>query len=373
MKKYVGLLVLLVAVFAAGCGSGGGASGTPALVTVIDANNNNLITTTTGIFPTAFVASFDHEMSLTSAQVAGAITLTCGTLPTAGLSVAQGGSNNDLVITITDPWKYALMNCTLTFTTAITSLGGQPMAANASYVFTNACAVSDDFNAQTVQDGGGCWNVYANSPFETVLWSSLAAWLNIDTSTSSLNANFTGADTQVSLQKVAGTGSGAFEIEIKIENPSGITHSPAGWPSVFAAILGDNATLRSIVNEIVIGIAASGGQMYCAITAFTLPNTPVSSYGTLCDDPTETYYIKYSTLSGTPTFKYKMEGDADYTVLDLSPGSGPWPTGAAWEFAGTGNSSLEIFFNAYGGEMGNIGHIKTQGITVTDQYVSEVQ
>lgn len=156
--------------------SSGTSSAAPKVSVVKDAKNSTMASSgTTGIFPTTLNVTFSKALDDSSATTSGNMTLTCtdgnGTSLSPTISVAASTSTaNTYVVTVTDPWRFALMNCILTVTTGVKNSNGTALASAATYSFTNACAINDDFMTNS-QD---CWST-DHDFLSTANWATLIA------------------------------------------------------------------------------------------------------------------------------------------------------------------------------------------------------
>ncbi len=195
------MLGLALAVFAGfiGCGGSGGGGGgeTPTITSIKDARGEEIADGETGVFPTSFTITFDAEMDIDTITAEGSVLIECGDMGEPALVPTLDGTKKILTATMDDAYKYQLIECKVTFTNKIKSLDGKAIAET-EYTFTNACAVSDDFNAVTGFDtpAGSCWKIeniegLIESSFPT--WNELLdsdeGWASFDAANSSFNTS----------------------------------------------------------------------------------------------------------------------------------------------------------------------------------------
>ena len=149
MKKIITTSYIVISLIAlASCGSSGttGDTSAPTISSLTDANSQTVESTgSTGIWPSTFTVTFSDTIDATS-FTSDNVTMNC-TLP-------EGSEVDQPTITIGEDayvleactfsvenaWKYALLDCTLTFSTGIsTSISGEKSAAledDATYTFS---------------------------------------------------------------------------------------------------------------------------------------------------------------------------------------------------------------------------------------------
>ena len=269
MKKTITTSFIIISLIAlASCGSSGTTDSTsaPTITSLTDANSQTIESTgSTGIWPSSFTATFSDTIDATSFTTDN-ITMTCD-LPD-GSTVDQPtiliGEDTCVMeactFSIEDAWKYALLDCTLTFTTGIsTSVSRGKSTAfeeNEIFTFTNACAVNDDFNA----DSESCWpTIYI--PSDTGLvetdWATLNAigYFTFNTTGSSFDFAPSGA-AMAGISKEVVTGTDGFSATIHLKNPSGFTTDSGSAPEQISVQLADNPDLSEASITLAAGIAA---------------------------------------------------------------------------------------------------------------------
>lgn len=195
------MLGLALAVFAGfiGCGGSGGGGGgeTPTITSIKDARGEEIADGETGVFPTSFTITFDTEMDIDTITAEGSVLIECGDMGEPALVPTLDDTKKILTATMEDAYKYQLLECEVTFTDNIKSLEDKAIVET-KYTFTNACAVSDDFNTVTGFDtpAGSCWKIaniegVIESSFPT--WAELLdgdeGWASFDTANSSFNTS----------------------------------------------------------------------------------------------------------------------------------------------------------------------------------------
>jgi len=350
----------------------------PTVSALIDANSQTVATSgTTGVYPTSFAIYFSETMDDTSVTTEGNITMSCVygendvLTPTISVVSASASSSIDIyatspvtvsphTVTVTDAWKYALMTCTLTMTTNITNSSGTALAAAAPFVFTNACAVNDDFNV----DSQTCWpNVYDQSDWTT--WETLLAnALTFDTANSTLDVLNTTENYTIGVYKEAGVASSGFSI---------ITHFGAN------TILGDNGYYYAQLNDttdqtgeyLTVGLHNDGTATNCLV---------MYDNGTGQGDIRATHdcsslaapYVKLSATEDKWEMQYSEDGTnwSDYTDAEMGTETNPysWPTSSTALVEGLSTPYLWIYAIGISTTDAKLDSVATSGITVTDQY-----
>ena len=180
-RLYILIIMFVGSVFALYCCGGGGGTSTdlpsgedgevlitsPKVVSLKDASGKSIdLMGSTAIFPTSFTLTFDRAMDEESVTASGNITLNCNDMPpgvaqptiTVELSDEEG---KEFTVTVEDAYKYQLKTCALTVSQDVAAAANaqasaskaQSLNEDVSFTFTNACSVSDDFNAVSQ----GCW------------------------------------------------------------------------------------------------------------------------------------------------------------------------------------------------------------------------
>lgn len=343
----------------------------PTIFSVKDVNGEDLSTTTTGIVPTSFDIEFSDAMEDESVTTDGNITLTCGDL-TPTISVAASESaDNTYTVTVTDAWRYALMECTLTITTGVTSLDGGALAESEPYTFANTCAVSDDFNAQSISDEEtSCWDILFGGS-----WADMSGVMDLDTANSVLSADFSSTEgiTNPTFVKTVSVESD-FVLEIYFKSISGFVNPAGGgaeMPSMALFTISSHSS-NLFWDSYWVGIYAAGGTQTCIIAAWDKlegGGQTVSVYTATCDQQNTGYYIRLEKPGDTFTRQYKEEG-GEYADLELHPLSSPWPSVVDLDLSGE-NRRLGLAFyspSANGGELAEVESVYVDGVSMEGQY-----
>jgi hypothetical protein len=195
-RLYILIIMFVGSVFALYCCGDGGGTGAdlpagedgevllaiPKVVSLTDASGNSIdLMGSTGVFPTSFTLTFDRAVDVCD----GCISLNCPDLPegvgqpdfTVQSSDEEG---KEYTVTVEDAYKYQLKTCALTISEDVAAAANAQASAgkaltlgqDVSFTFTNACAVSDDFNAVSQ----GCWTPDSTpdpeDPTEGPTWAS---------------------------------------------------------------------------------------------------------------------------------------------------------------------------------------------------------
>jgi hypothetical protein len=315
-------------------------------------------TDSTGVYPNTFDVTFPVAMDDTSVTTAENITMSCSddfdspifTLnPTISVATSESAERT-YTITVTDGWRYALMKCTVTFTTNITDSNANALPDAQAYKFTNACAVNDDFNANTISDdSSSCWQISTGGIYAT--WASMNGVLTLNTANSTLDADFTGlGNKNITFYKEL-TLEEDFEIVIKFKSASGII----GNFRLIVTGVGD--TLAFDNNRYLVGMVGYTDEQHCTILG---AGDDPRLMSTECNTD-QIYYVKFARSGGEYTSQYKLENGA-YEDLPLFGDDNAWPTISA------GTAYLAIIYSSTGDDKANIDYITIDGATVTGQY-----
>lgn len=366
-KLFQVVMLAVMALGIAGCGSSGGSAFT---ITVTDAAGVAVATTgTSNVYPNSFTLTFSEAMNDATVTTAGNITLACGALPP---TIVTTGSGTAYTVTVTDGWRYAQMNCTLTLTANIQTAASQAITA-AAYNFQNACAVSDDFNANS----SNCWTVIDTTQTTTPapISQGYANWeellgatgiLTFDTTDSALLFKPTTIPTDTllfgAIYKQVTVNPNGFEILIKI-NPAGADIS------LFEFGLAQNHVLETFESsgkylmvtwqndtDPICGVMYSPTGLF-ADTIFAPKACPEST----------THYIKVSNTKNGDTYTISAQYSADGVTFEEIPthGGTPWPTDQ--NFSDTPNL-VGFFITDQTDANSFTDEVKTTGLTSTTQY-----
>lgn len=348
--------VVLFAAIVAGCGGGGSGGAAPVINSITDgAGNAVAVSGTTGVFPTQFTVTFDQAMDDASVTTAGNITAVCGGL-TANLTVTAGGTAGVYLVVPENAWKAALLECTVTFSPNIKSVGGTPLASAATYTFTNACAVSDDFNAQSISDeAGSCWTISPDSTYTT--WVAMSGILSFDTAESTLDAVFLDDPNNVIMLTKAATLDSEFTAEINITSFQNMTDGDM-------ALIAFGDGVGPGFNNIILGKQNDNGSTRCIAMVFS----GGESGGYIADCAEDIGYVIRFTVSGSTLNipEYRKESETDFTPMTL------WGTIPAINF---GTDPVTLWLVLFTGDdvgggnlLVSIDSIYIDGATVTGQY-----
>lgn len=333
-------------------------------------------TGSTGVDPAVFTLTFSEAMDSVTVTTAGNITLACGSL-TPSIAVAES-SSTEYTVTVTDAYKYQLLDCTLSITTNVLSASGAAIAQGTAYTFTNTCAVSDDFNA----DSSGCWSVYntvglipgfAGFSSWTDLLNTVSGALTFNASGSSLDYDSSNqsALNVVTVYKDVTVGSSGFEIIVHLSSLSGFSTDSdqllisvvnnAAPVGVTTGISGRNIRLgiqhlASVVACTVMYDADDGGYPEAAVKAD-------------CSSLSEVW-LKLGTDGATTTAQYSATGESgDYQNMTGSVGSIS-TNFSVFDFAGVQHIVVQAAdLDANGLDHASIESIDVvRGITGADQY-----
>jgi len=274
-------------------------------VVLSDADGHDLSSTTTGINPSILTVTFGRTISDTDAA-ADAISMSCGDMsPTLDVSCADTTCS----VSVEDAWRYAMMDCTLTVGTEA------GLSEAASYTFTNKCALSDDFNADTHT----CWGASTLAGDEEwTTWDELLNVFTFDSSNSTLNFDVSGGatDSEGGFMKSISIAPDVSELGIivHIASVSGMDTEGVDKPGDgVAAIIFDSGFSTSLI----VGMFAQGSGRVCSII---MGDGSGSSTLTADCSASGEYYVKfYISSDGTEEFQYSTDG-INYSNLSLNDG-----------------------------------------------------
>lgn len=206
--------------------------------------------------PTSLTITFESSRDPDIVTAAGSVTLTCGGL-NATITVAlapddadDGVIGNKYTVTVSEPYKYQKMECTLTVGSIAT--GSSPYTLR----FNTSCAVSDDFNS----DSSTCWEVYDTSTDFAIGWSGWSGILDsgilsFNTAGSTLDYDATvagGAESYAIFHKRV-TVTEPAEIAFKVNTISGVDDlSEGGSPDMVAVFLSENPGFGPSMGRVII-------------------------------------------------------------------------------------------------------------------------
>jgi hypothetical protein len=256
MKKFL-VFSVATAMFVGflGCGSsGGGGGGEAPTITEIQDAKGVIEDGDTGVFPTSFKITFDKAMDIDTITEAGNVLIECGDMGEPVATAVLDDTNEVLTVTVEDAYRYQLLECEVTFTAEIKDLDGNAMEET-KYTFTNACAVSDDFNAPSGFDGdGSCWEIPADVPGMAQTFKTWNALLNTTSGYATFNTAGSSFDidskhkpegsniTNVIVKPTGTVSSTSISIAFEITNISGYKNSDNTDDTLHAAIILDGKT-----------------------------------------------------------------------------------------------------------------------------------
>ena len=230
--------------------------------------------------------------------------------------------------------------------------------AAATYTFTNACAVSDDFNALSINDDATstCWNIIAIDP-NYPTWASMTGIMAFDTPNSTLNANFTGHGSAQTIfgktAKVDTSFSGTIHVE---------SFDPAGLDAGTFMLLTDALDDSNFFVQAGVITQAEGVLCFALIGA----GDEGCQYTAPCAENSD-YYVRFVIESTTPQIPAFRSGSAaEYTPME------PVEEGCVPPVIDFG--SIDVYYalgymsSAAGGDLINVDSVQVDGVTVTGQY-----
>jgi len=326
---------------------------TPTVVSLTDASGNALeLDGSTGVFPTSFTLTFGQAMDEALMTAEDNIRMLCDVVGHADLTVEKADEEGKVyTVTVEDAYKYQLLECELIIGRDIVSAASsstsasKALAEDISYTFTNACAVSDDFNA----DSQGCWEVVESwAEFggevdpDTYMWASwdeilgddevasfdpLGSALILDDTHNAIDEKRT-----FSIFKRVDISPDGFEVIMHFKRASGFTvpdgehkvsdDNPDGfdWAWLFVGALEDTPGGPVADKYHILGIFAFGekgeSRQYCAAANMSIEGTVY--YGIPCGS--EEYYLrlKYTPESIQINYATYDVGDCEDCWIDLA-------------------------------------------------------
>lgn len=252
-----------------GCGGGGGsanlASSIPAVSGFTD-STGKLLDGAEDVAFNSLSLKFADAVDLALLQAPGAVAITCNGLPA---SVAQptftirasdndaadGIVGNEFTVDVADAYKYQLLSCTLTVGANVAAASNaKDAAAGQSVAFTNACAISSDFNLGDQETA--CWylnTAYLGATSPWVKWyddnlgavGAVGSAVNFDLESGLLDwcpgcNEFFGV-APFAMGKSVDIGDADFEMIGHFKNISSIYYSAEGMPNLVSMTLSDSA------------------------------------------------------------------------------------------------------------------------------------
>jgi len=364
------IIVSVLLLFIAACSSSGGTTDVT-ITSVTDADGDAIETTgTTGVNPTYIDVALSGEATLEDAD----ITYACGDFTPTISSIEETDTANTYRITVEEAWRYALLECTVTIgSTASASIVGKSIE-EASYVFTNSCAVSDDFNA----DSQECWpTMYifdGEGGFSETTWTNLIDTLGVLTfNTADGSLDFINATDEIfagfPVKAISVTDSG-FSVVWRGTNITGFDTDFAGGGGARAGTLYIGESETELGDEVgsyfmfgLIYNAAVEDVPVCGVF-YSAAGEEAVSLDPDCSDPTKDYHIRLVVDdTGTVTAQYKESADAEYA--DFPGGVGEFPTITDFSVF---KYMRPVYMSGSTGDAVSIESIVTTGIAVEGQY-----
>jgi hypothetical protein len=347
-------------------GSGGGGETVPEADSITDASDKSL-DGATDVDPTQITLAFNEEMNTDSLNN---ITITCGIL-TPTFTIAATSTVGTYTITITDAWRYALLECTLTIPTSVTSKA-TGLANPVTYTFTNKCAVSDDFNSQSISDEEtSCWVIQTTGGYTLTTWAEMsAAVFTQNSSNSTLDSDFTdNSPNSANIYKEVTISDEGFEVVMHFKSISNYLEGEGGT-YILTNIVDTSNLDATDFYYFSFGITGGGnGKQYCTAMAANIDFSFISMYAEECNEGSTGYYLKLSASGDTILKQYKVEGGEYQDIATNNMGSS-WPDwDGDFKFTGA-DRTINITNAAAVGSTANsqLDYIETTGFSVTDQY-----
>lgn len=270
----------------------------------------------TGAFPSSYTIFFTD----TPGDTNDLINIACD-LPS-GSTLAQPThdttlNNSSITLSIEDAYKYQLLDCTLMLDASLPSGSGATLGSDVAYSFTNACAVSDDFNAEST----ACWEVMTGgAPVENPTWSTwpdlLANALTFDTANSTLKYS-NGTNSDFAIYKTAHFSPSGFSLTLNV--------TPVATPERASDLLVVSAgTFDTEFVTFTIGMIHETGQLKCRVEYIRNFGGVAenANYATPCPLGEELYSIQLDVSSASALAQYSSDG-VTYAALPASEGTLP--------------------------------------------------
>jgi hypothetical protein len=382
MKKFSAFIlfgITIILVFISGCGESSSTAGSGVSITsAVDADENDLSTTTEGINPTSFDITFSEAMNEASLTTDGGITFTCElpdgssiAQPTVAIAVSEA-DDNTYMVTITDvdgntPYRYQLLNCTLTVTTNVTTAEGTALSEAVEYSFSNGCAVAEDFNA----DSQSCWTDVASWDAEAAAWPTWDALLNtstgllsFETASSTLLFSTEGrlADDGAVIYKEATANEEGFSVTVKYVDL--LNHGSAVETDnlIVGLIQEDPSTMEDPGKDgtwVGAMLIEDGGSLTCGIM-FQGGGSRAMAFQECGGD--DTFYVRMRFAGSVFHAEYSTDGSAFSTMNDMTEGTFPS------DFSGYNYMLLIMETSDDPDTIFNVDFIVVEGISSTSQY-----
>ena len=397
MKKMFSVLFISSVLFIAiGCGGGiesstggvptSGGDGTVTNVTGITSvttpNASGVLTTldsgnpATDIDPSSISIQFSSSVRDASVIAEGGVTVSCD-IPVGNVVLAQpeidvtaATAEKTFTVTMTDAYKYQLLKCILTLTTAIQDPNwAQYLKEAVEYTFTNGCAISDDFNVDSIIDNS-CWQHNAEvGSFNSLISAVSTGFFGVDAVNSVFDVNLATSEstTYTVYKEVTIPDNDSFTIEIRYESaPNFIGTSGEAAGGILSNVLDFLGVQEGALYGVFrarVNICSTNGQ----VASVGEPGIESTVYGDDCtgDGP---FYIRLLKVDGTFYHQYRTPSDnAFITLPTVDPGEDPWPD---VDFGGN-----TVYLNIAGispagvsTASAQIDYIKVSGMESTTQY-----
>jgi hypothetical protein len=353
IRSFIFIILMGLIAFVQACGGNSAGSSLPQIDSIIDGWNVAIETDgQIGINPSTFTITFDEAVDESLFTIEN-VTLTCGDLAAASLSFSLDETQKILTVTVANAYKYQLLECALTI--------DETIAVVDNHTFTNAAAVSDDFNI----DSSAHWTLIADEDFYTS-WSEMISdgFATFDTANSSLDISFEDqSDKEVIIYKEV-TVTSDHSIELYI-------------PSMADLVDEDSHLLVSLTDTLdakeaskgyylsVNGENLGGGIGTCFFRAVTTSPSFSAGYNAACLISSGGFYVRFIKSGDDFSIQYKADGESNYSDMTHTEGSEMSDIGIE------GSYYLDLSFQSseYGGdEQISLGYISVNGITVDGMY-----
>jgi hypothetical protein len=384
--KILHMILIVLCIFLHGCleggqvtssdnqGGGGGGSGPTNItgvssVVISDASGSPISLDASNLVenvnPSSLTIEFSEDVTERTVTAEGNITITCNLpngsdFPQPEITVeASEVTSNTYVISMTDAYKYQLLVCTLAFSTAIEKSDGDSLLSEVGeYTFKVGCALSDDFNADTVSGSDACWKTdYETNSFASWADAVLANFMELDTVDSLLSFNLlSSVNTFFSLYKeITIPDNDTWAIEIYFEDAPDFTKKE----EVIVLVLGD------------LSLEGTDSQTYGLLRAETNTCGAVSLnlgqqgfHAASCDEGGP-FYIRLSKVDGEFYWQYKTASMPHFGAMPFADGTWQdFDLASGTQYLGLAGSSAEDGSLCYA----DIGYVKVLGAESDTQF-----
>lgn len=273
---------------------------------ITDGSGGALVNDATDVWPSSFNIAFDAAIDYV--DLANALSITCGAY-TLITSVDDAGVANTYTVTVTDAYKYQLMDCTLTIENNFASKSGTAsLADNVTYDFTNACSVTDDFLTDSLE----CWLLSSQSIGydDSMLTISGDDSMVCDTTVGTVGSS------AFTYQKEVTASSSGFDLIVRIWSGSALPGQKdvLGSKDNFFLVL---ATGIKFEESVYVGLDSSELQNpLCQVEVVTNEGTATATAA--CSDDSNDYCIKFSIDNDDVSLQYSSStGCENYSDMNL--------------------------------------------------------